>query len=148
MWDRCLVNNKILPVTISLLVLIIYYFTLAPGVIQIDSGELAAVQATLGIAHPTGYPLFTLVGYLFVKIPLQVSTIYKANLLAAIWCGLGILFFIKSVTLLLTNINSKKVEKKLKTKSFQIIEPEKSNLLLPGVYFLLLAILTGCNQLL
>ncbi|MBS3946121.1 MAG: DUF2723 domain-containing protein [Melioribacter sp.] len=130
MSDKKSVIYKILPIIISLFVLTIYFFTLAPSVIQIDSGELAAVQATLGIAHPTGYPLFTLVGYLFVKIPLPVSTIYKANLLAAIWCGLGILFFIKSVTLLLANINSKKVEKKLKTKSFQIIEPEESNNLL------------------
>lgn len=130
MLDKNLVYNKILPVVTVLFVLIIYYFTLAPGVIQIDSGELAAVQATLGIAHPTGYPLFTLVGYLFVKIPLPFSAIYKVNLLAAIWCGLGILFFIKSVTLLLTNINSRKVEKKLKTKYFQPLEAGESNNLL------------------
>jgi len=44
----------------GLVVFIVYIFTLAPSVVQIDSGELAAVQATLGIAHPTGYPLFTI----------------------------------------------------------------------------------------
>ncbi len=133
MWDRYLVNNKILPVIISLLVLIIYFFTLAPGVIQIDSGELAAVQSTLGIAHPTGYPLFSLIGYIFIKIPIPFSAIYKTNLLAAIWCSFGILFFIKSVTLVLININSKKVKKKLKTKSFHTIEPEESNILLISI---------------
>lgn len=133
MSDKKSVINKLLPIIISLFVLIIYLFTLAPGVIQIDSGELAAVQATLGIAHPTGYPLFTLVGYLFVKIPFPFSTIYKTNLLAAIWCSLGVLFFIKSVTLLLININSKKIEKKLKTKSFRTIEPEESITLLISI---------------
>ena len=61
------------------IVFIIYLFTLAPSVIQIDSGELAAVQATLGIAHPTGYPLFTMLGYLFLKIPLPFAKIYQAN---------------------------------------------------------------------
>jgi hypothetical protein len=38
-------------------VFIVYLTTLAPSVVKIDSGELAAVQSTLGIAHPTGYPL-------------------------------------------------------------------------------------------
>ena len=84
---------------------IIYLFTMAPSIIQIDSGELAAVQATLGIAHPTGYPLFTMIGYLFLKLPLPFTKIYQANLLALVWCALGILFFIKSAFLILINLS-------------------------------------------
>ena len=61
-------------------VLIIYLITIAPSVVQIDSGELAAVQATLGIAHPTGYPLFTIIGYIFSLIPLPFTKIYQLNL--------------------------------------------------------------------
>jgi hypothetical protein len=53
----------------GLILFIIYLITLAPSVVQIDAGELAAVQATLGIAHPTGYPLFTIIGFLFSKLP-------------------------------------------------------------------------------
>ena len=45
---------------VTLFIGIIYWTTMAPSVVQIDSGELAAVQCTTGIAHPTGYPLFTL----------------------------------------------------------------------------------------
>jgi len=85
---------------------IFYLTTIAPGVIQIDSGELAAVQSTLGIAHPTGYPLFTLIGYLFLNIPLPFTKIFQANLLASIWCALGIVFFVKSVNMLLSNIKN------------------------------------------
>jgi len=84
-------------------IFIIYLITMAPSVIQIDAGELSAVQATPGIAHPTGYPLFTIVGYLFFKLPLPFTTIFKANILASIWCSLGIFLFIKSVFLILTN---------------------------------------------
>ena len=87
----------------TLFVFIIYLFTLAPSVVQIDSGELSAVQATLGIAHPTGYPLFTMIGYLFIKLPLPFTSIFKANLLAAIWCALGVFIFIKSAYLIFTN---------------------------------------------
>lgn len=83
-----------------LLVLIIYIITLAPSVMEIDTGELAAVQSTLGIAHPTGYPLFTMIGYLFLKIPLPLTKIYQANLLAALYCTAALLFFMKSLIVL------------------------------------------------
>ncbi len=98
----------------ALIVFIVYLFTLAPSVIQIDSGELAAVQSTLGIAHPTGYPLFTIIGYLFLKLPLPFTKIYQANLLAAIWCALSVIVFIKIFELLLKGLSNKSIT--LKTK--------------------------------
>ncbi len=100
----------------SILVLVIYSFTLAPSVTQIDSGELATVQYTLGIAHPTGYPIFTLIGYLFLNIPLGLRKITQANLLAAIWCSLAIYFFMKSLFLLMTNYNLYRKEKDKRNK--------------------------------
>lgn len=71
----------------GLIAFIIYLNTIAPSVIEIDPGELAAVQITLGIAHPTGYPLFTLLGYLFSLLPLPFAKIFQMNLLAAIYCS-------------------------------------------------------------
>ncbi len=75
-------------------VFIIYLITLAPSVVEIDSGELATVQITLGIAHPTGYPLFTIVGHLFSLLPLPFSKIYQMNMLAAVWCSLAVGVFV------------------------------------------------------
>lgn len=89
----------------GLAVFIVYMFTLAPSVIQIDTGELAAVQALLGIAHPTGYPLFTMLGYLWTLLPISTSTIYELNILAAVWCSGGIVFFVYTVKNILTNIS-------------------------------------------
>ena len=54
--------------------LILYLLTAYPTVAYIDSGELAVVNWTLGIAHPTGYPLYTLVGRLFSLLPLELIT--------------------------------------------------------------------------
>ena len=85
--------THLFPIAGGLLVFFIYLITLAPTVIQIDSGELAAVQATLGIAHPTGYPLFTMAGFLFQLIPLPVTTILKLNLLSALWSALAVTVF-------------------------------------------------------
>lgn len=98
----------------GLFVFIVYLFTIAPSVIQIDTGELAAVQATLGIAHPTGYPLFTILGYLFLLIPLPFTKIFVANLLAAIFCSLTIVILVKTLYLILNRpVDSKepKIEK-------------------------------------
>ena len=83
---------------------VVYLFTLAPSVIQIDTGELAAVQATLGIAHPTGYPLYTIIGFLFSKIPLPFTTIYQLNLLAALYCAIAVSVFTYTAKFILDNI--------------------------------------------
>ncbi|MFA6026856.1 MAG: DUF2723 domain-containing protein [Ignavibacteriaceae bacterium] len=98
-------------------VFILYLFTLAPTVTQLDAGELATVQALLGIAHPTGYPLFTMLGHLFLLVPLPFSIIYRANLLAALWTAGSVSVFIYTFKLIIDNIalfKSKKndVEKK------------------------------------
>jgi hypothetical protein len=87
----------------GLTVFIIYLFTLAPSVVEIDTGELATVQATLGIAHPTGYPLFTLLGHLYYLIPMHMSKIYQLNLLTAVWCSLSVMIFVITSKLVLDN---------------------------------------------
>jgi hypothetical protein len=61
-----------------------YLFTMSGTTLEIDVGELAAAQALAGIPHPTGYPLFTMLGWLFAQIPSPLSTIAQLNLLSAI----------------------------------------------------------------
>jgi hypothetical protein len=73
--------------------LTIYGLTLAPTFLHIDCGELVAAQWLLGIAHPTGYPLFTLLGHLFLKIPLFDRPVVQANWLSAIWTAGGVALF-------------------------------------------------------
>ena len=81
---------NISPWLAGLITFIVYCFTLAPSVVHIDSGELAAVQATLGIAHPTGYPIFTIIGHAFLRLPIPGTVIFRLNLLCAVWCSLGV----------------------------------------------------------
>lgn len=115
----------------AVIALIFYLLTLAPSVIQIDAGELAAVQATAGIAHPTGYPLFTILGYLFLKLPLPVSKIVSANILAALWCSAGVFLFTVILKFVFDNralfIKEKKAEKKKGAKSKKSAPEEVSN---------------------
>ncbi len=105
--------RKYYAVLTGLFVFMVYLTTLAPSVVEIDAGELATVQTTLGIAHPTGYPLFTMLGYLFSLIPFGFSKIYQLNLLTAVWCSLGIMVFVYSSKIVLDNIDVFKNKKKL-----------------------------------
>lgn len=78
---------------VTLFSFVIYLRTMAPGVNFIDSGELATVAYRLGIAHPTGYPLFTLLGWLFSHLPLATEVITRLNIMAAFFCAAGLFVF-------------------------------------------------------
>jgi hypothetical protein len=47
-----------------------------------DSGELAAAVATGGVIHPPGYPLYALLGNLFVLLP-HGTLAWRMNLMSA-----------------------------------------------------------------
>jgi len=109
--------KKYYHVITAFFVFIIYILTLAPSVVQIDSGELATVQATLGIAHPTGYPLFTVLGYLFSLIPLPFTKIFQLNILAAIYCSAAIGVFTYTIKYCLDNLTSFKTKSSVQKES-------------------------------
>jgi hypothetical protein len=78
-----------------------YAYTLAPGVTWAndgaDSGDLIAATATLGVAHPTGYPTYLLLARLFQLIPLGDlalrSTIFSA--VAAVLAALCVYLLVR-----------------------------------------------------
>jgi hypothetical protein len=63
---------------------ILYWRTLAPGVLPADSGELQVVAATLGVAHPPGFPLYTLLAHSFTRLFPRSSPAYSVNLFSAL----------------------------------------------------------------
>src|SRR4051812_3806729 len=83
-------------ITVSLVAFVVYLQTMAPSVGFIDDGELATVCSTLGIAHPTGYPLFTLIGWVCSHLPIASTVIARLNIMAAIFtaCGTGMLVLV------------------------------------------------------
>ncbi len=62
---------------------VLYILTLAPGLLPADNGEFQLVGATLGVAHPPGFPLYTLLSHLMTWLPLAATAAYKINLLSA-----------------------------------------------------------------
>ena len=63
----------------------VYLYTLFPGVAPYrDTGEMVSVAHTLGIAHPPGYPLYTLVSKLWLIILPFGNSGYMLNVLSAL----------------------------------------------------------------
>jgi hypothetical protein len=65
----------------------LYSFTLAPGLLPADSGEYQLAGAVLGVAHPPGYALYTLLGWLISRAP-GISPAASINFLSALFAAL------------------------------------------------------------
>jgi len=74
---------------LGLAFLLLYLLTLCPTVFWYDSAEYATAAATLGIPHPPGYPLYTLIGWLVTRLPAPEPA-YAANLMSALAGALGV----------------------------------------------------------
>jgi len=64
--------------------LVVYLLTLAPTITTGDSGELVTAAATLSLAHPTGYPLYLLLGHGFIALFGFLSPAVAMNLFSAV----------------------------------------------------------------
>jgi transmembrane protein TMEM260 (protein O-mannosyltransferase) len=62
--------------------IVLYLQTMLPGISVGDWAEAQFVPAQLGVPHPTGYPLFVLLGKAFSLIPVG-SIAFRADLLSA-----------------------------------------------------------------
>lgn len=71
--------------------IVVYGLTLCRTVSFVDAGELCVTSHTLGIAHPTGYPLYVVLGRLFSLLPLG-SIIARTNWMSAFFAALSVLF--------------------------------------------------------
>lgn len=65
----------------------VYLYTLAPTVTGEDGGELAAAAYTLGIPHPTGYPIWTILAHIFTRIIPFGDIAWRVNLMSAFWAS-------------------------------------------------------------
>ncbi len=63
----------------------LYAITAAPSVLTADAGEFQFVPYIAGITHPTGYPLYTMLGWLWTHVFTPGDVAYRMNLFSALW---------------------------------------------------------------
>ncbi len=86
------------PTVLGLAVFGLYLRTLLPSVGQADTFEFQVVVPLLRVAHPTGYPLYVLLGKLFTLLPLgpalsgaEGNVAWRVNLASAVFATAAVL---------------------------------------------------------
>ncbi|MFQ5577472.1 MAG: protein O-mannosyl-transferase family [Anaerolineae bacterium] len=77
-------TDRLLAAGLAAVSLGVYAATLAPTVLFADGGEFQFVPWLPGIAHPTGYPLYTLLGWLFGHLIPFGEVAWRMNLFSAV----------------------------------------------------------------
>jgi hypothetical protein len=88
-------RQSAIDLTLFIFSLLLYTSTLIPSVLSADNGEFQLVASKLGIAHPPGYPLYTIIGFLFSRF--FTSPAYALNLLSALLAAITLIIVNRSV---------------------------------------------------
>ncbi|HLE48571.1 MAG TPA: DUF2723 domain-containing protein [Patescibacteria group bacterium] len=83
--------------------LVIYIKNLSPSVYAGDSGDLISAIITRGVPHPSGYPLYTILGIIFSNIPFDIPIAWKIGLLSSILSSLSAVIAFLIIKLLCKN---------------------------------------------
>ena len=81
---------------ILVFILSIYLLTLCPTIGFRDSGDMVSASYVLGVSHPSGFPLYMLLGKAFSFIPAGCIAV-RYNLMSALFAALAALFVYFSV---------------------------------------------------
>ncbi len=73
----------------GLVSLVVYVWSAAPNVTLLDSGEFLVAAQHFGVPHPTGYPLWTLLSWLFQLLPLG-NAAWEINVFSGICTALAV----------------------------------------------------------
>ena len=90
-----------LAVGLGVAALALYTATLAPTVLPGDAGEFQFVPYLLGVAHPTGYPLYCLLGWAWSHLLLLGDVAYRMNLFSALWMAAAVAVLYPTTLILL-----------------------------------------------
>jgi hypothetical protein len=87
-WVAALDERWVAAAAVFAIAISVYGATMLRGVSSFDPAEMQTVPSVLGIAHPTGYPLWTLLGFFWTRLPLA-SPALLMNVLSASFFALA-----------------------------------------------------------
>lgn len=75
-----------------LVTFIIYINNLPVTALSGDGGDFLTAITTRGLAHPSGYPTYVLLGIIFTYLPLPVTIAFKVGILTSLLASLSVFF--------------------------------------------------------
>ena len=82
--DRMIIGGTIFAITFG-----IYLLTLCPTIYWEDSAAFSSVHSLLGIPHSPGFPIYVLLGKVFLLGPVK-NPAFRSNLMSAFWGSLSL----------------------------------------------------------
>lgn len=86
------IHKYILPLFLFIFSLLIYVHNLSRGIYGGDTGDFISAAVVMGIPHPPGYPLYTLLGFLLTKIHL-ITPAFMVGLISSFSSAFGVTVF-------------------------------------------------------
>ena len=87
-------GEKITAPLVSIFFLLFYVYYQTTSIYGGDAGDLVSAAFVGGVAHPPGYPLYTVIGFLLTKLPI-FTVAWRVGLLSSIPGALSLgLFFL------------------------------------------------------
>ena len=87
--------------------LLVYLETASPNVAFWDCGEFVTTSYVLGVPHPPGAPLYTILGRVFTLLPIAREIAFRVNLISVLAASFSVLLiYLVVVRLLCAWMNS------------------------------------------
>ena len=95
-------KDYIFPLFLFLLTIVLYIHNLSRGVYGGDVGDFLTAIAVNGVPHPSGYPLFIILGILLKILPFNAPLAFKVGLISVFSSALSVVL-LYCISLDLTN---------------------------------------------
>jgi Protein of unknown function (DUF2723) len=83
----------LIPLLLFIGTFLIYTRNLSPSVYGGDAGDFLSAAITKGVSHPSGYPLYTMLGELALLLPLTKSPAWKMGLVSVVLSSFSVVTF-------------------------------------------------------
>lgn len=87
--------EKIIVVGFFVIIGLIYLHNLTRDVFSGDIGDLVTAAFVGGVAHPPGYPLFTLLGFILSHLPIPLPVVSRVGLISVFSSLAGLIIYYK-----------------------------------------------------
>ncbi len=84
------VRKNFTPIIFFFVIFIIYLHNLSSASFAGDAGDFLAAIVVKGVPHPSGYPLFVLLGIIFNFLPFGHTVAWRVDLISALFASLAV----------------------------------------------------------